>query len=224
MKYYPSAEDFNMHSVDGRALYLAHCDLDPILALIEHTKIALDLTIDHLGEEAETASDNGDMRAESDIIDLMTTFSGQVSSLSYEAILLILISRLEEAMNIWCRMIWRSNKELPEPKKGNSKRDSGALEKAVHYLNDYANITSIKEDKAWEEVTAIRDARNMIVHNGGRVKEEKRHKLEKHAIGMRKEDYSVYIDYDALKKMYNTIIMFCDRVFNLRGLAFPDNN
>ena len=52
----------------------------------------------------------------------------------------------------------------------------------------------------------------MIVHNGGRVKESARTKMNQFNIGMREEDYSLYIDHETIKEMYEEIIGFVDRV------------
>ena len=222
MNYFPSVETFNMNSVDGRALYLAHCDLDPIRALIIHTRIALNATIEYFGDEAQKAGSSGDLYAESNAMDIQSIFASQVASLNYEAVLLILVSRLEEALNTWCRCVHLKNSYSPELKDYSPDRRYGALEKAANYLKAYAGGYSIKSDRAWETITAIRDTRNIIIHNGGRVKAELRPKLEKHRIEMREEDHSVYMDYDTLMWAYEEILQFCDRVYNIRGQAFPE--
>ena len=58
----------------------------------------------------------------------------------------------------------------------------------------------------------MRTARTMIVHNGGRVKESARTKMNQFNIGMREDDYSLYIDHETIKEMYEEIIGFVDRV------------
>lgn len=43
-----------------------------------------------------------------------------------------------------------------------------AFAKEVLYLKDEVGIDCFTADKQWEYITAIRDARNMVVHNGGK--------------------------------------------------------
>lgn len=207
-----------MLNTDGRSLYLAHLDLDPIEMLIAQTKIALEATISYYSNEATKAMMCGDMETENNAMETQALFAGKISCLNYEAVLLILMSRLEEALTTWCRAIHIENADTPEFETYKSR--GGILEKTANYLKECEDEIQLKNDIQWEYITVIRDARNDIVHNGGRSKLEHRAKFKKFSIGMRTEDFSVYIDYDTLKRMYSAIIGFCDRTFNLRGQAF----
>ena len=132
--------------------------------------------------------------------------------------LVMMMSVLEETFNTWCRCV-----KINEEKKGNNipalakyvpskQKKARGLDKAIYYLKEFADIDSIKQDRAWGYIDAMRTARNMIVHNGGRVKESARTKMNQFNIGMREEDYSLYIDHETIKEMYEEIIGFVDRV------------
>ena len=71
--------------------------------------------------------------------------------------------------------------------------------------------SSVKE---WEYITVIRDARNMVVHNGGRIYKEF-DKYDKFKIGYREEDHQLYLEYNDIVKMYDAILDFMDRTFRI---------
>jgi hypothetical protein len=217
MKYFPSVENYNMDTCSGRSLYLAHCDFDPLQGLIDQTKISTQATVEYFGQLAHEATEHGDMRTACEASDTQGIFAARVIPLAYESILLIMVSRLEEAMNTWCRSIHIRDPACPELKDYSAR--GGVIEKAAAYLKEYAHIDGIKQNSQWEYVTAIRDSRNMVVHNGGRVKEDYREKLVRFNIGMREEDFSVYVDHDTILNMYRAIVEFMDQVFHLE-----DNN
>lgn len=222
MKYFPSVEDYNMDTCAGRSLYLAHCDFDPLQGLIDQTNISTQATVKYFGELAHQATKRDDMQAECEAYDAQSIFAAKVIPLAYESILLIMVSRLEEALNTWCRSIHIANPECPELQDYHIR--GGVIEKAATYIKEYAHIDNIKQDPQWEYVTAIRDARNMVVHNGGRVKEEYREKFVRLNIGMREEDFGVYIDYDTIVNMYRAVIEFIDRIFRLEENNFGGDN
>ena len=61
---------------------------------------------------------------------------------------------------------------------------------------------------------SIRDARNMVVHNGGRIYKEF-DKYDKFKIGYREEDHQLYLEYNDIVKMYDAILDFMDRTFRI---------
>ena len=93
------------------------------------------------------------------------------------------------------------------------KKSDHGIEKACAYLKEYAHVTEVKQDPNWGYIDAIRTARNMLVHNGGRVVDKYREKMNQYGIGMREEDFCVYIDDETINKMHGAIIEFIDRVF-----------
>lgn len=218
MNYYPDIVNFNLDTPSGMALYCAHMDLDPIGGFIEYAQISHDSYLQALGEVMKDADINGEFIVSSKATDEMTIFSNRIVPLEYNAILVMMMSCLEEAFNAWCRFeeafLRRRDIKIASLKEYTpKKKKSKGIDKACDYLQEYANITGIKQDPNWPYIEAIRTARNMIVHNGGRVKEIDRTKMKKYGIGMREEDFSVYIDYNSLKSMYSSIIEFIDRVF-----------
>lgn len=72
-----------------------------------------------------------------------------------------------------------------------------------------------KADQSWEYITTIRDCRNMVVHNGGRIKDDLKPKCDKFNIGYREEDSQLYIEYADVMKFYEAILDFMDRAFRL---------
>jgi len=59
----------------------------------------------------------------------------------------------------------------------------------------------------------MRDARNMIVHNGGNVPKSEISKFTKHGFYIDDESNKLMFMYDDIIKMYNFTIEFIDRVF-----------
>lgn len=215
--YFPSVEDYDLNTAGGQACYLAHMDLEPMGGLIDYSDKAENFYSQFLIKTAQKANAHDDMFTYSHCMDRVMILSARITPLGNNAMLLMMMSVLEEAFNTWCRLVEAHEKEkginIPtfaeySPKK---KKDHG-LDKAISYLKEYAGIDSIKRDQAWGYVDVIRTARNMIVHNGGRVKESERGKMDQFNIGMREEDHVLYIDHDTIENMYKEIMGFIDRV------------
>lgn len=226
MKNFPDMSQYDIGRPSGMALYCAHMDLEPIGGLIEYTKISQKSYQELFWHVIKNADENDDFKTSSETVDEMVVYSSRIIPLEYNAILLMMMSCLEEGFNTWCRL-----EEGYQRRKGNpivslsdyvpkKKRERG-IEKACAYLKEYAQVTGIKQDPNWGYIDAIRTARNMLVHNGGRVAEKYREKMKQYGIGMREEDYSVYIDYQTIKKMHDAIIEFIDRVF-ISGQNYKD--
>ena len=93
-----------------------------------------------------------------------------------------------------------------------NKKEKG-IERAATYLQKDVGIRGVKNDPKWEYITAIRDARNAVVHNGRRLKKNDLPKYNKFGIKYHEEDNSLYLEYDDILKMYNAILDFIGRVF-----------
>lgn len=210
MKYYPDVADYDMQTTGSLALYSAHCDLDPVLGMIEELNASVNKAISEYSRMGIEAQNEGDWKKSSELLDLQGIYAAQISPLVYESMLLIIVSRLEEAFGCWCRMLSLKDNAIPEFRTYH--RENGALENAIAFLKDYAKIEGIKQDPDWAYVSVIRDARNMVVHNGSRVKEQLRSKMKQFDIGMHPEDYRLYLDYETIIKMYKAVIRFIDRV------------
>ena len=214
MECFPNIEDFNLDTCTGKVQYLAHCDLEPVKALIEQTKIFTQATIEFFGDTAIKFDENSEHYLATKYYDLQVVFAARVVPLSYQSVLLITFSLFEESIKTWCRMLAIENEALEDFDlflKGNR---LGELERAISYIEKYSKMSDIQKDPLWDKIRSIRTARNAIVHNGGRVDEKNRKYLDKFNIGMRQEDFGVYIDYETISDMYNTIMEFSDRIFS----------
>lgn len=139
-----------------------------------------------------------------------TLHSCRVDLLTQYSLLLTMVSLLEEAVNTLCRLYHNINhldKEVKDIK-------GSGLERAAKYLKDVVGIDGFTADKQWEYITVIRDARNMVVYNGGRIYKEF-DKYDKFKIGYREEDHQLYLEYNDIVKMYDAILDFMDRTFRI---------
>ena len=139
-----------------------------------------------------------------------TLHSCRVDLLTQYSMLLTMVSLLEEAVNTLCRLyhdINQLDKELKDIK-------GSGLERAAKYLKTVVGIDGFTADKQWEYITAIRDARNMVVHNGGKIYKDFE-KYDKFNIGYREEDHQLYLEYGDIIKMYDVMLDFLDRAFRL---------
>lgn len=117
---------------------------------------------------------------------------------------------IPKAVNTLCRLYHNINhldKEVKDIK-------GSGLERAAKYLKDVVGIDGFTADKQWEYITVIRDARNMVVHNGGRIYKEF-DKYDKFKIVYREEDHQLYLEYNDIVKMYDAILDFMDRTFRI---------
>lgn len=180
---FPDMEHYDMGKTSEVALYLAHCDFFPFRSVIENNKIALDVINESYRQMAAEAREKDDFVSEQ-----WAMTSGTLHSCRVE-LLLTMVSLLEESVNTLCRLYHDLNhldKELKDIK-GNG------LERAAKYLKEVAGIVGFTSDKQWEYITAIRDARNMVVHNGGRIYKDF-DKYDKFQIGYREEDHQLYLE------------------------------
>ncbi len=207
---FPDMEHYDMGKASEVALYLAHCDFFPFRSVIENNKIALDVINESYRQMAAEAREKDDFVSEQWAMTSGTLHSCRVELLTQYALLLTMVSLLEESVNTLCRLYHDLNhldKELKDIK-GNG------LERAAKYLKEVAGIVGFTSDKQWEYITAIRDARNMVVHNGGRIYKDF-DKYDKFQIGYREEDHQLYLEYGDIIKMYEAILDFMDRAFRI---------
>ncbi len=207
---FPDMTYYDMGKPGEMALYLAHCDFYPFKSVIDNNKIALDVIDKSYREIALEANSNNDFITQDWAMTSGTLHSGRVSLLTNYSLLLTMVSLLEEAVNTLCRIYFEVNSLSTELKdiKGNG------LERAAEYLKKVVKINGFTSDSQWEYITAIRDARNMVVHNGGRIYKDFE-KYDKFKIGYREEDHQLYLEYADIIKMYNAILEFIDRAFRI---------
>lgn len=208
---FPDMGHYDMHKVGDMALYIAHCDFFPFKSVIDNNKIALDIIDEGYRKLADEARENDDFVTEQWAMTSGTLQSCRVDLLTQYSLLLTMVSLLEEAVNTLCRLyhdINKLNQELKDIK-------GSGLERAAKYLKDVVGISGFTADKNWEYITVIRDARNMVVHNGGRIYKDFE-KYDKFNIGYREEDHQLYLEYGDIVKMYYAILEFMDRAFRIK--------
>lgn len=206
---FPSMEKYDMDTPGGMALYLACCDFYPFRSVIENNKIAIDLVSDAYRDMASEARERDDF-----ITEIWAMTSGMLQScrvdiLTQYSLLLTMVSLLEEAVNTLCRL----HKEIDQLGKNLEETKGSGLERAAEYLKTEAKINGFKSDPKWEYITTIRDCRNMVVHNGGRIKDKFKPKCDKFNIGYQEENSQLYIEYSDIMKFYDAILEFMERSF-----------
>ena len=214
MNYFPDVSNHDLSTSGGMALYLAHCDLDPILGLIDHTELVLAESLSRYELIECQATKMKDYYTQSQIMDLRAIFRARIEPLSYESIILILISRVEEAFKTWCLIVKdRTDNDIPDFESFACSKH-GALDKPIKYLKDYGHVVGIKADPLWDYITAICVIRNAIVHHGGRITGEKNlEKMERYNFDIFFEDNRIYLEIDTIRKIYQKVVEFIDRVF-----------
>lgn len=207
---FPDMEYYDMSKASDMALYLAHCDFYPFRSVIENNKIAIEVIDKSYRKMAIDARAKNDFVTEQWAMTSGTLHSCRVDLLTQYSLLLTMVSLLEEAVNTLCRVYYNMNtldKELTDIK-------GRGLERAAKYLKDVVGIVGFTSDAQWEYITAIRDARNMVVHNGGRINKDFE-KYDKFDIGYREEDHQLYLEYSDIIKMYDAMLDFMDRAFRI---------
>lgn len=217
---FPDMKHYEMSKPGEMALYLAHSDFYPFKSVIENNKIATDLVSEAYYNMANEARKNGDFQTESWAMTSGMLQSCRVEILTQYSLLLTMISLLEEAVNTLC-ILYKNTLSLEKDLKD---MKGAGLERAADYLKKEAKVQGFKDDPQWEYITTIRDCRNMVVHNGGRIKEELRPKCNKFYIGYREEDYQLYIEYEDIEKFFNAILDFMDRTFKIEPEAAGDHS
>lgn len=207
---FPDMSYYDMHKPGEMALYMAHCDLYPFKSVIENNKIALEVIGKSYHEMSQEAREHDDFLTEQWAMTSGLLHSSRVYLYTQYSLLLTMVSLLEESVNTLCRVYKNMLSLLKDLK---DIKGSG-LERAAKYLKTEVHIQNFTNDQEWEYITAIRDARNMVVHNGGRLVRDF-DKFDKFQIGYREEDKQLYLECQDIEKMYDAIMDFIDRAFRL---------
>lgn len=207
---FPDMAHYDMKKAGDMALYLAHCDFYPFRSVIENNKIALDAINESYRSIEEKARLADDSITENWAMASTMLHSCRVDLLTQYSLLLTMVSLLEDAVNTLCRI----HREFLQLKRELKDIKGSGLERAAKYLKNEVGIVGFTSDKQWEYITAIRDARNMVVHNGGRLTNNFE-KFDKFNIGYREEDKQLYLEYNDIVKIYDAIIDFIDRAFRI---------
>ena len=147
---FPTIDGYDMHKAGDMALYLAHCDFYPFKSVIDNNKMAIDLVTKAYRDMAQEARERDDFKTESWAMTSGILQACRVDILTQYSLLLTMVSLLEEAVNTLCRI--------------------GTCRKVLKGCGRHKRIQA---DPSWEYITTIRDCRNMVVHNGGRIKDVK---------------------------------------------------
>lgn len=207
---FPDMSYYDMHKPGEMALYMAHCDLYPFKSVIENNKIALEVIGKSYHEMSQEAREHNDFLTEQWAMTSGLLHSSRVYLYTQYTLLLTMVSLLEESVNTLCR-VYKNTLSLSKDLK--DIKGSG-LERAAKYLKTEVHIQNFTNDQEWEYITAIRDARNMVVHNGGRLVRDF-DKFDKFQIGYREEDKQLYLECQDIETMYEAIMGFIDRAFRL---------
>ena len=205
---FPDIGNYDLKKPGEMALYHAHSDFFPFRSVIETTKISIDTMNQFYQQQYSSARMYEDFVTEEWAMTSRMLYNCRVAPLSYDSLVLIMVSLLEEAFNTLCRTYKiMNNFEIDQ------KDIAGqGLERAILYLEKVVNLKGIKSNSRWEYVKTVRDARNMIVHNGGRVKDKAR-TFEKFGFYVREEDKKLMFEYKDIIKMYEGIMEFIEMIF-----------
>ncbi|MFL8134474.1 hypothetical protein Q3258_16865 [Clostridioides difficile] len=205
----PDIGNYNLDNVGEMALYNAHFDFYSIRGLIDTTNKSINDISEMFRMEYVIAEDFGDIYRSSKALDNQCLHNSRVVPLAYTSILLMMVSSLEEAFNCLCRTYHIKNKYSIEY----TDLYGQGLERAITYLDKVVGIKGIKQERNWSFIVKVRDIRNAVVHNGGRVKKDKVNKYIESGFYIREEDNQVMFDYEMIVKIYDEIMEFIDNVF-----------
>ncbi|MDL2253377.1 hypothetical protein LJC49_04800 [Ruminococcaceae bacterium OttesenSCG-928-I18] len=213
MKYdveFPDMGNYDIENPGEMALYHAHCDFMPFRSVIDTTKASTSALREYYSNLSKEARQQGDYITEDFAMTSGMLYGARAIPLAYSSLLLIMVALLEEAFNTLCRAYCiRCNYQVTY------KDIAGqGLERAIIYLEKVADVKGIKSDANWEYVKTIRDARNLVVHNGGRVT-GKIDAFEKFGFYIREEDKQIMFEHDDIIRMYEAIMAFMERVFRI---------
>lgn len=210
---FPDMIEYDISKPGDMALYHAHCDLMPFKGLIETTEISIKSFSKMFSMEAVMATNCGDIISENKAYENQNIYMSRVSPIAYSSIILMMVSMLEESFNTACKCYYVKNSYSVEFNDISGK----GLDRAILYLEKVAGIRGIKQFKQWEFLDTIREARNMLIHNGGRINGNIS-KFEKYKFYVRKEDKQLFFDYDFVTKIYETILAFIDYAFHIEPI------
>lgn len=206
---FPDMANYDIKKPGEMALYHAHCDFMPFRSVIETTQVSLSAMREYYHEHTEKAREVGDYVTEEWAMTSGMLYTARAIPLSYYSLVLVMVSLLEEAFNTLCRAYCIINKYQIVQKD----MAGQGLERAVNYLEKVASVRGIKSDTQWEYVKTIRDARNMVVHNGGRVTGKKMRTKSSVSICMKKIvglTLNMMILFACMKQLWSLLIGFLE--------------
>lgn len=208
-KVFPDISNYDIKKAGEMALYHAHSDLYPFRMVIDTISDGVKVYHQSYYEMAKEAGENKDWLTQDEFMFKGGVYGSVARPLAYYSLVLILVSIIEEAFNTICRAY-----QLMYKYKLTVKDISGqGIERAILYLEKVVGISGIKSHGNWEYIRTLRDARNMIVHNGGNIPKSEIPKFEKHGFFIDDERHRILFEHDDIIKMYDKTIEFIDTIF-----------
>lgn len=208
---FPNLENYDLDKPGEMALYLSYLDIFPFLSVIENSDKSNKETLEKYWKYIEVATAIGDFEKYSELMTTVSVHSNKVELYSCYSLWMTLVSLLEDALFTLCRCyqnLGNTSIKLSEAK-------GQGLEKATMYLKHQVGIAKFTDNKNWEHITAIRDARNIMAHSGGHVpnKQMVRKKLDKFGIEYDEQVSKICITHDCVLTAFETIIAFLESSF-----------
>ncbi|MDK2941824.1 MAG: hypothetical protein PWP56_1337 [Acetobacterium sp.] len=208
---FPVEANYDFKKPGEMALYHAYSDLMPFRSVIETTNVSLSAIKEYYFKGSRKAREEGDPVTEEWAMTSGMLYLARAMPLSYYSLVLVMVSLLEEAFNTLCHSYYIINRFQIKQKDMTGK----GLERSINYLEKVVNVRGIKADQNWEYVKTIIEARNMIVHNGGRVI-GKKDTYEKFGFYLYEEDGRLGFEYEDIIRMYEAILEFIERIFRIQ--------
>ncbi|MEX0050240.1 hypothetical protein AB2T85_06285 [Clostridium butyricum] len=208
---FPMLDEYEIKKPSEMALYHSHTDLYPFKGVMETVENGLQVYREAFLKMANQAAECGDFYNQSKYLQNVHIYTCKSMPIAYYSLIITLVSMLEESFNTLCRAYQLMKKYNITYKDIHGQ----GIERAVLYLELVVGIKGIKNDIQWEYIRTIRDARNMIVHNGGNVDKSQIDKYNKHGFYIDEETNKLFFEYSDVVKIYEVIVDFIDRVFKI---------
>lgn len=209
---FPVEANYDFKKPGEMALYHAYSDLMPFRSVIETTNVSLSAIKKYYFKGSRKAREEGDPVTEEWAMTSGMLYLARAMPLSYYSLVLVMVSLLEEAFNTLCHSYYIIINRFQIKQKDMTGK---GLERSINYLEKVVNVRGIKADQNWEYVKTIIEARNMIVHNGGRVI-GKKDTYEKFGFYLYEEDGRLGFEYEDIIRMYEAILEFIERIFRIQ--------
>lgn len=201
--------NYDFSKVGDMALYLAHLEFFPFKSVIKNSEIILNANSEYYRDLAET----GDFHIQDWALTNQGLHEARVTQYTYYSLLITLISIFEEALSGLC--VLYSDKLDLLPKYEDFKSKNSGVRKQAEYLEEIVGIKGFTSDEAVEYIKAIIDARNAIVHNGGRIKSRNLKLFDKYKIGYYVENNQLYLEYENIVNFYEILLGYIERTFKM---------
>ncbi|EHI97263.1 hypothetical protein CDLVIII_0528 [Clostridium sp. DL-VIII] len=208
---FPMLDEYEIKKPSEMALYYSHTELYPFKGVMETVENGLQVYKETFLKMANHAAECGDFYNQSKYLKNVHIYTCKSMPLAYYSLIITLVSMLEDSFNSLCRAYQMMKKYTITYKDIHGQ----GIERAVLYLELVAGIKGIKNDMQWEYIKTIRDARNMIAHNGGNIDKSQIDKYNKYGFNIDEETNKLFFEYSDVVKIYEVIVDFIDRVFKI---------